>query len=62
MRGFFEFYNMNKILFILMIFLSGCSKSENWVCKEDFNELGQKIQFSENIETGEIGPYSKCKN
>ncbi|BAP37801.1 hypothetical protein AS4_28610 [Acinetobacter guillouiae] len=54
---------MKFIFFILIVStLTACSKHEDWICKSKLNTNGKPIQYSENIDTGEIGGADKCQN
>lgn len=63
LHNFIKVTLMGKIIvcFILIVFLTACENDSKWVCKSVVNNQGQTSMHSENIETGEIGAYSKCK-
>lgn len=52
---------MKSVFLILLLLVTACDNSNEWVCKSGSNAKGEPIQYSENINTGEIGSYSKCK-
>ena len=57
-----KFYLCKLCLIVFVAMLVGCGDSGNWVCKTDTNRNGDRVQFSMNTKTGEIGAASKaCK-
>ena len=57
--------NTKLLIFSVLVILTGlvgCGGSEDWVCKTDKNRNGDRVQFSVNTKTGEIGAASKACN
>ena len=54
-------YKAPMIICTICLVLFGCSKSDDWVCREGKNANGDVVQYSENVKTGEMAGYDKCQ-
>lgn len=54
-------YKTPVIICTICLFLFGCSKSDDWACREGKNANGDVVQYSENVKTGEMAGYDKCQ-
>ncbi|MBI2778189.1 MAG: hypothetical protein HYX62_00130 [Gammaproteobacteria bacterium] len=57
----FSQFNINFIVLVTPFLLTACGGPDEWVCKSSTNANGDAVQYAENINTGEIGAYSNCK-